>query len=715
MKLLWLVWGGWAMAAPAVYPPQIQLFGAGAEQTVATDGTACGMTVADRAVAELVGRRVVAKGRGATWLTVKCASGLATVPVTVRAAGAAVKKSYVNDIAPIFTLAGCTGSNCHGSVRGQRGLQLSLFGQKPEADFEAIAKWIDKTAAEKSLILAKATAAVEHGGGVRFAADSMEYRTIVEWIREGAALEAKDTPRLTELRVYPKEQILYGKEAQQQLVAVGYYSDGTVRDATATVQYISNRPDLVQVSGTGVARARQTGEAAVMVRTMGRAAAARILVAESRPGADYPRVTRNHFVDEHVFGKLQRLNIRPSELSGDGEFLRRVYLDTIGKLPAEEEARAFLASKDAGKRRAVIDGLVARPEFAEMWALQFARLTRAGAKDGRTVYEQLRRSFAENQSYDKLVTKLLLSPEGRLSETTDYAAHIGRIFLGVRIDCAKCHNHPWEKWTRDDFYGFAAFFAPGAATPKYLDGGLETGEQGKDIREALARWMTRPDNPFFARAIVNRVWKHFMGRGLVEEVDDFRVTNPPANPALLDALAGDFVKNRFDFRRLVKMILSSRAYQLSGTPNESNRGDTMNYSRYQMRRPVAEALMDAIAQVTGVPDRFAGYPPGTRAMQVFSGRSEPPSEGGRESVCLRDVRPERARAADGDTIEAKLAAMADWEGDVAERLYLRTLTRYPTAGERAALEKALAAGSRKKVLQEALRAVMMSEEFLFNH
>lgn len=775
MKLALGLLGVCVLGAPAVYPPEIQLFGAGAAQTVIADGTGCTLRVADGGVAELVGGRVVAKARGATWLTVRCDNGLTTLPVTVRAAGTLVKKSFVNDVAPIFTMAGCSGANCHGSIRGQRGFKLSLFGYEPELDFEAIGKRIDKAAPEKSLILAKATAATPHGGGFRFAADSLEYRSIVEWIREGAPFDAKDTPRMTELRVYPREQILVGKDSTQQLVAVAYYSDGSVRDATQLVQYSSNNPDVVQVNAKGEAKAVQTGETAVMVRTMGRAVAARILVAASRPGADYPRVARNNFIDEHVFAKLQKLNIRPSELASDGEFLRRVYLDTIGKLPTEEEARGFLDLKDANKRRMAIDWLLEQPEFAEMWALKFAELTRAGtreagAKGGRIVYEWLRRSFAENKPYDKLVSELLLSQGAHLfgkgpssfynisfdSNAADHATNISQIFLGVRIECAKCHNHPWEKWTQDDFYGFAAFFArvavkevyendenatvyneegtvvhpksKKAVTPKYLDGGLEADDPDKDIREALARWMTRGDNPFFARAFVNRVWKHYMGRGLVEEVDDFRVTNPPTNPALLDALAADFVRNRYDFRKLVRTILLSRAYQLSGQPNESNRGDTINYSRYGMRRLMAEALTDSIAQVTGVPDKFNGYPQGTRAMQVYSGGNYMLSAFGRLSrdiICERDTQPDIAQTMhliSGDTIQKKLTAegniVSRWvkaDGDVIDSVFLRTLTRFPTAEERAELAKALAAGPRKDVLQDALWAILNSKEFLYNH
>jgi hypothetical protein len=780
MKLLPLLLPASLLAAPAVYPPQVQLFGPSATQTVIASGDACSFQTADPAIARYDRGLVHAVSRGATWLTVKCASGVTTVPVSVRPAGARLKRSFLNDVAPIFTMGGCSGANCHGSIRGQRGFKLSLFGYEPEPDFAAISARIDKANPESSLILAKATARTPHGGGFRFAPDSLEYSTILAWIREGAPLDAPDAPRLTALRVYPSEQILFGKDAAQQLVAVASYSDGSVRDVTRLVQYSSNNPDVVQVNAAGRATALQPGETAIMVRTMGRAVAARLLVAAAKPGPDYPRPPRHNFIDEHVFSKLEKLNIQPAPLSSDAEFLRRVYLDVAGKLPTEAEARAFLASSHPAKRTQLIDHLLAQPEFAELWALKFAELTRAGtreagAKGGRIVYDWFRRAFAANRPYSEIVTSLLLSQGAHLfgsapssfynisfdSNAADHATNISQIFLGVRIECAKCHNHPWEKWTQDDFYGFAAFFARVAVkevyendenatvyneegvvthpktkkpvTPKYLDGPLETDEPDKDIRADLARWLTRPDNPFFARAAVNRVWKHYMGRGLVEEVDDFRVTNPPTNPALLDALAADFTRSKFDFRRLIRSILLSRAYQLSALPNPSNRTDTINYSRFALRRLMAETLSDAISQVTAVPTRFPGYPPGTRALQVYSGAGSYMLSAfgrlNRDIICERDTQPDIAQTMhliSGDTIQKKLTAPGNivdqWTSgppqspeSLAESLFLRSLSRFPTPAEKAALLSSLAGPDRKAALQDALWAILNSKEFLYNH
>jgi hypothetical protein len=775
MRIFWLL-APVIVAAPAIYPPEIKLFGAGAAQTVVTDAAGCNLSVDNPRVAILEAGRVVAKANGAAWLTAKCAGGATAVPVVVRSAGVAIRRSFVNDVAPIFTMGGCTGANCHGSIRGQRGFKLSLFGYEPESDYAAIAARIDRSSAEKSLILQKATAQAAHGGGFRFAVESMEYKAIADWIRDGAQFDSKETPRMVELRAYPKEQIVGRGTPPRQIVAVAYYSDGTVRDATHMVQYSSNNPDVVRVDSKGMASPLETGETAVMVRTLGHAAASRILVNDPEARVAAERTPRFNFIDEHVFTKLERLGIQPSALSTDEEFLRRVYLDVAGVLPTEEEARAFLAARAPQKRAKLIDDLLARPEFAEFWALKFAELTRAGtretgAKGGRIVYEWFRRALAENRGYDKIVTELLLSQGAHLfgtgpssfynisfdSNAADHATNISQIFLGVRIECAKCHNHPWEKWTQDDFYGFAAFFARVAVkevyendenatvysedgevvhpktkkrvTPKYLDGIAEPDGQDSDIRDALAKWMTRPENPFFARAFVNRVWKHYMGRGLVEDVDDFRITNPPTNPALLDAMAADFAKSGYDIRRLIRRILNSRAYQLSASPNDSNRKDTINYSRYSMRRLMAETLTDAIAQATGVADKFPGYPPGTRAMQVYSGSSYMLSTFGRlnrDIICERDAQPDIVQTMhliSGDSIQQKLTApsgiIATWAAspgaDMAEAMFLRTLSRFPTAKEKEAVARALGEGDKKAALQDILWAILNSKEFLYNH
>ncbi len=694
--------------------------------------------------------------------------------------------SFVNDVVPILTMSGCAGSNCHGSIRGQNGFKLSLFGYEPGLDHEAISGGqsprVDRNQPENSLILRKPTMQVPHGGGLRFPADSVQYRTLLDWVRQGAAFDT-DTPRIVSLSVAPEERLLVGAGSSVQLHATARFSDGATRDVGSRVQFSSNNPDVVQVSTSGLVKALMPGETAVMVRALGKAAAARILVAASAPTLDYPAVAANHFIDEHVFDKLRRLNIVPAPLSGDSQFLRRVYLDTIGLPPAEAQAEAFLRSTDPAKRARLIDRLLERPEFAEFWALKLTELSRAGtreagAKGGRIVYEYLRRSFLANKPWDRLVSELLLSQGAHLfgtapssfynisfdSNAPDHAVNVGQVFLGVRIECARCHDHPWEKWTQDDFHGFAAFFARvgikevyendenatvykeegtivhpktgKVVVPKYLDGDYEPDHPDRDIRVALTRWMSSPRNPFFARATVNRVWKHFLGRGLVEEVDDFRVTNPPTNPALLDALAADFAGHGYDFRRLVRVMLNSRVYQLSAEPNESNQGDSVNYSRYYIRRLMGEQMLDAMTELTGVSEKFNGYPPGTRAMQVYSGANYMLAAFGRlnrDIICERDQQPDMAQTMHligGDTIQRKIAAPSSdlerWLKDaslsddrILERIFLRAWARYPRDAERAAIRAALgeaaSAAHRRAVFQDLLWAIVNSKAFLYNH
>src|SRR5258708_3809415 len=626
-----------------------------------------------------------------------------TIPVTLLLLAATAqqpKLSFVKDIVAIFTKSGCANSNCHGSIRGQNGFKLSLFGYEPELDYEAIVKAqdgrrIDRADPAKSLILLKPTFSVSHGGGERFKTGSLEYNAILAWVREGATFDSPGSPRLKTLRVTPEETTLVGLGARRQLKAIGAYTDASTEDLTLKVQYTANDESVVDVSPSGEIRAKRAGETAIMVGTLGKAVAARIAVVEKPPLAKYPETPRNNFVDELVFTKLKRLNIIPSKLSSDEEFVRRVYLDTAGLLPTIEETEAFARSEDPRKRSRLIDALLERPEFTEVWATRFSDLFRVGLLDqghkgGRLIYNWIRKSVREDKPYNQFASELLTA-SGNLffnptanfyyvtefSEPENIATNISQVFLGVRLECARCHNHPWEKWTQDDFWGFAAFFgrmgikdtyqndesqvllkAKGevlhpkskqAVLAKYLDGPSEREALDEDIREKLAAWMTAPQNPWFSRAIVNRIVKYYLGRGLVEPVDDFRVTNPPTNQALLDALAKDFVENGYSLRRTTRILLNSRVYQLSSEPNETNRADDLNYSRYYYRRLLAEQLADALSQVTGVPEKYRGYFPGTRAISIPAGA---PSRflqtfgrmKAREATCDRANQPDMAHA-----------------------------------------------------------------------
>jgi len=698
------------------------------------------------------------------------------------------KLSFVKDIVPIFTKSGCANSNCHGSIRGQAGFKLSLFGYEPDLDYEAIVKAqdsrrINRSDPGKSLVLLKPTFSVPHGGGERFKVGSLEYEAILDWIRDGATYDSAGSPRLKLLSVTPEEITLIGIGVRHQLRATGTYTDGSTEDLTRKVQYTANDESVIEVSPAGEIKTLRAGETAIMVRTLGKAVAARIEVVAQPPLANYPEVTRNNFIDELVFAKLRRLNIVPSPLSSDFEFLRRVYLDTVGVLPTLDETRTFLESKDADKRARLIDELIARPEFAELWATRFADLFRTGLLDqghkgGRLMYNWLRKSVMEDKPYNQFAAELLTA-SGQLkfnptanfyyitefSEPENIATNISQVFLGVRLECARCHNHPWEKWTQDDFWGFAAFFGrmgikdtyendesqvllkvkgevlhpktKKPVAPKYLDGASETERPDEDIREKLAAWITSPRNPWFARAIMNRMVKHYLGRGLVEPVDDFRVTNPPSNQALLDALAQDFVEHGYHLKRTARLILNSRVYQLSSAPNETNRGDAINYSRYYVRRLMAEQLADAVTGVTGVPEKYPGYMLGTRAMEIPQGA---PSYflatfgrvKAREVICERDSQPDMAQAmhlisgetllrqttAKGGNLDKWLADSSLRDEDIVRRIFLASLVREPDDRELAAALTPLRAGgpeTRRQVFEDLLWAIFNSKEFLFNH
>ncbi len=475
-----------------------------------------------------------------------CVAALLLVPAVSSLTGAE-RPSFVNDIVPIFTKSGCANSNCHGSMHGQAGFKLSLFGYEPELDYQALTKdsngrRIDLKNPEQSLILRKPTFTIPHGGGERFKVGSLEYNGLLDWIRDGARYDNAGAPRLQTLRVTPEDIVLTGLDSRAKLSVTGDYTDGTTADLTHKVQYTANDESVIEVTPAGEIVPRRAGETAIMVRTLGRAVAVRLAVVTQRPMANYPEIPRNNFIDEFVFTKLKKLNIVPSPLSSDYEFLRRVYLDTVGVLPSLEETRQFIGSNDPSKRAKLIDELLERPEYGEVWATKFADLFRVGflhqgTKGGTLIYNYLRKSVREDKPYNQFATELLTG-SGNLyfqplanfmyvdefAAPENYATNISQVFLGVRLQCAQCHNHPWEKWTQDDFWGFAAFFArvgvkndtyqgdesqinlklkgevinprtKTAVMAKYLSGPTQADGLDEDIRDKLAAWMTSRRTP----------------------------------------------------------------------------------------------------------------------------------------------------------------------------------------------------------------------------
>ena len=575
--------------------------------------------------------------------------------------------SFRNDIVPVLTKAGCNAGACHAKAGGgQNGFELSLLGFEPLQDYASIAtagrgRRVFPAAPEQSLLLLKASGKIPHGGGVRLAADSDGYALLRNWIVQGAPLR-QDEPRLMSLDVEPDRSLISPGD-QQQLKIIASYSDGSDRDVTDWALYESNDEALAAVNEEGLVTIGEfPGRTAVMVRYQGQVAvfAAAIPLGASVPTESLPEP--KNFVDEHVFGNLRELGIPPSPVCDDSTFLRRVTLDISGRLPTEEEANAFLKSNDPDKRDLVIDRLLTSPGYADYFANKWTSLL----KNRRDVASDITSNFAfhawirdsllANVPYDQLVRELLAATGTiignppvawykRVKEPKEQLEDVAQLFLGVRMQCAQCHHHPFERWSQDDYYALAAFFSRvgrkptatrgedlifhqrGRATAQNVKTGVDlvpaalgddVGEisPDEDPRLRLADWMSTPENPFFAKALVNRYWKHFFKRGLIEPEDDIRDTNPATNPELLAALEQHFITSGFDLKELVRVITRSRAYQLSAVPNKDNLVDRQNYSRFYPRRLQAEVLLDAIDDLTGVRTTFANLPPGTRAVAL---------------------------------------------------------------------------------------------------
>ncbi len=691
---------------------------------------------------------------------------------------------FATEVAPIFSQRGCNNTNCHGALNGQSGFKLSLFGYDPDADFDAIVhhsegRRIDRDRPDESLLLMKPTFEISHGGGHLIRRESFDYQTLVDWIRDGAPKHAGDVARLQRIQVYPDNfTVLEGPGAIQQIVVVGHYTDGSQQDLTQRVRYSTETNEVLEVSQEGKVTARSAGEETVLVRTLGHVQALRMGVTATGLAKSQPIEPAN-FIDELVFDKLGKLNVPYSNLSTDAEFIRRVYLDTIGIVPTAEETRRFLHDPSDDRRARLVDALLKRPEYAEFWAVKWGDLFANSvltSSDG-TAYLQdwLRRAFEENMPYDEFVTRILTSTGSTWEvgavnffsrSIEDVTTLASQAFLGLGIECARCHDHPSAEWTREDFLSMAAFFSQvtgkgrrpppvesiryieydkefrhpetkQVVRPRFLDGSEPLIRPLEDRRAVLARWMTSKDNPWFARATVNRFWNQFMGRPLVDPVDDFRSSNPATNEALLNRLAGDFVENGYDLHHLIRTIANSNTYQLSSVPEPGNRSDEINYSRYYLKRLTAEQLIDSIVQITGVPQDYLGYYPGARAVNLadpgvpsaFLDMFDRPKRDAakcerNESVSLRQA----MHLLVGDTLNEKIRASAESgelarllrdgksDGEIVEHLYLTALSRLPEPNERDDCRTVISrAKDRSTGLQNVLWALVSTNEFLYNH
>jgi hypothetical protein len=693
--------------------------------------------------------------------------------------------NFENDVTPILSRYSCNSSGCHGKAEGQNGFKLSVFGFDAQADYDALVKQgrgrrVSPAAPAESLLLAKASGGVPHGGGVRIAASSREYRLLADWIEAGLPFGAPDDPKVTNIRLEPRERLLAAGD-RQPLRVTAHYSDGREEDVTGLARFQSNNETVATVDEAGLVTVGDVpGQSAVMAAYNGYVDVFTALVpqAPSSVVSVSPQTAYN-FIDDLVNAKLARLNIAPSGICDDATFLRRVTLDLLGTLPTADEARTFLDDPRPGKRARWVESLFNRPEFADFWALKWSDLLRVdrealGPKAAREYYQWIRQSFAGNKPFDEFARELLTAdgplveqPQGAFYQVVqrpgDRASTVSQVFLGVRIACAECHHHPYDRWSQTDYYGMTAYFAPlrqkstprgnalsamGEAQikhprtgepvpPRPLGEASSTEPAGGDRRVELAAWLTKPDNPWFARNMANRLWAHFLGRGLVEPVDDVRATNPPSNPELLDALAQHFVEHRYDVRGLMRIIVSSAAYQRATTPSAANERDEQNYSRGLFKRLDAEVLLDAVCQATGVPEKFPGTPLGSRAVQLWDSRASHyflrifgrPLRSTACS-CERSVEPNVAQVLhllNSPEIDEKLrragGRLAKLSNDVTddrrlvEELYLTFYSRMPSDDERLAAGDFLRrpGANRGDAVQDLAWSLLNTLEFTFNH
>ncbi len=730
-------------------------------------------------------------------ITATATGQTATAHVVVKGAKTPFTWSFRNDVIPVMTKVGCNQGACHGALAGKNGFKLTLRGYDPDVDYDtltrqSVGRRVSLAEPAASLILLKPTFGIPHGGGKRFGKDSLEYKIISGWIASGAPPPRENDPEVTALEVFPASATLQ-TGAQQQLIVRAKYSDGHVEDVTHWVKYSSNNEGTASVDDNGRVKMNGPGEAAVTLWYSSHVLYSRLTVPYPNQIAagTYESFPRHNYIDDLVIDKLRKLNIAPSKPADDATFLRRAYLDAAGVLPTSEIVENFLADKSPDKRAKLIERLTETDEFVDYWAYKWSDLLLVSSRKLRSnamwaFYDWIRASVKENKPWDKFAREIFTSTgssreNGALNyfvlhkDPIDLAETSTEAFLGQRVTCARCHNHPLEKWTQTQYYELVNLFsrvgikngnAPGddvifAKTsgdvmhprllkplpPTPLDGKSVPIDSPIDRRIVFANWMTSPNNPYFARSIVNRVWGNFMGRGLVNPVDDVRATNPASNEELLSALTEDFVKHQYDVKYLIRTIMQSGVYQLSSEANATNQNDNIFYSRYIIKRLPAEVILDAYSQVTGVPTAFSGYPSGTRALQLpdTEVKSEFLTVFGRPArqICDSSERSSDATIAqalhviNGDTLNKKLSTPDGYislflklglsDSRIIDQLFLTAFSRYPRESEKTALlanlqQARLAKGtpeamllSRRQGLEDLVWALLTDKEFLFNH
>ncbi|HJZ57274.1 MAG TPA: DUF1553 domain-containing protein [Gemmataceae bacterium] len=798
-----------------VYPPEVAISGPNRVQQLLVVEEENGRVVVDHtASAKFTTSAPTIVKIDAAGMTTAGGTGEATVTATVngRAATAQVKVNdaagewtFRNHVVPTLTRNGCNSGACHGALAGKGGFKLSLRGYDPDTDYfvltrQALGRRIDLSRPAESLMLKKPTRALPHGGGTRFDDGTDHYALLLRWIEAGAPGPKDTDPRLTRIEVFPQAALLKPKDTVRVVVRA-VYSDGTTEDVTRWCRFGSSEELVAGVNEDGKVTVAGHGEAGITVNFGTKVGL--VTLTSPYPNMLDPAVfsgsPRNNFIDELVLKKLELLRLPPTEPCSDAEFVRRVFLDTCGVLPKPEEVSAFLNDRDPQKRTKLIDKLLERPEYVDYWAYKWSDLLLVSSRKLPqpamwAFYRKVRQSVADNEGWDAFTRDVLTASGSTLTngagnyfvlhkDVSDLTETTAVTFLGTSITCCRCHNHPLEKWTQDEYWAFANLFSRvslkngdrngevfvqsrtdgdalhlrrGVAMPPTpLDGKPLPPESPADRRQYLADWVTSPNNPYFAKALVNRVWKNFMGRGLVEAEDDLRETNPPSNKELLDALAADFVKHKFDVKHLIRTIANSAAYQRSSKPLAQNAADDRFYSRYLIRRLPAEVILDAYSDITGVPTPFnqlksnAGdsitpigiYPAGTRAVQLpdsltVSRFLEAFGRADRVQTCscerttdasvtqalhLNNGQTLNDKLRDKNSVVSKWLAASLTDTAIVDRVFLMALSREPTADEKAKFLAILAEAakdgpqSRREAIEDFVWALLTGREFLFNH
>jgi hypothetical protein len=710
------------------------------------------------------------------------------VPVTVKGFGSTGRSvDFRTEVMPLLSKHGCNAGGCHGKQSGQNGFKLSLFGFDTAFDYEAIAREgrgrrLFLANPDASLFLVKAAGKVPHGGGKRLAPESSDYQVIRRWIAAGAPASAPDVPKVAKLRVLPTDAVL--KPGQlQQLAVIAEYSDGSTRDVTRQSEFFSNLDVVAAVDADALVKAgKESGEAAIMARHMGFVAVFKAIRPHGPPLAEIPDFKPINKVDELALAKWKKLGLKPSPTCDDATFIRRVTVDLCGRLPTAVEVKAFLDDKAADKRARLIDKLLDSADYPAYFAMKWGAILRnsplAGADQAAVAFHNwLKDQIARNRPYDEFVRGVVAAAgewqdapavnwlwQNRDDQLHQVTADVAQVFLGTRLQCAKCHHHPYERWGQADYYGLSGFFTRlgrknfgqpppyyASATPttgekdpttgktpepKFLDGPVGKFTADEDPRHALVDWMAKPGNPFFAKALVNRYWGHFLGRGLVSEADDLRETNPASNPELLDWLAADFVKHKYDTKHVIRTILNSRVYQLSAEPTEFNKHDRQNFARYYARRMPAEVFLDAVNATCGVKGGFNGVSANARAVDLphegfgsyFLDTFDRPK---RVTVCecerstgatlgqvllLANSEEMENKIGDGNGRVARFFKNKTATAEMVEELYLTALGRAPAAAEKKRLtEYVEGAKDKQRAVEDVLWAILNTREFMFNH